>query len=160
ELDRQIAKLLLVNENNFTKRPLFNTETTLRRGMYSKDFYEPVREEVISMIPSNAKNILSIGCGWGATECLLAARGLRVVALPLDQIISCHAATNGIEMVYGDFHTAIEKLSKERFDCILYLNVLHLIHDPIEILSCFNLLLSANSVVIIQTPNMLYLSDI
>ena len=61
-------------------------------------------------------------------------------------------------MVFGDFRTAKEKLKDERFDCLLYLNVLHLARDPVEILSFFRDTLSVESAVIIQTPNMLYRS--
>ena len=53
-------------------------------------------------------------------------------------------------MVFGDFHTAKKKLQNERFDCILYLNVLHLVRDPIEVLSLFRELQSTGSAVIVQ----------
>ena len=58
-------------------------------------------------------------------------------------------------MVVGDFRTARQKLQGELFDCVLYLNVLHLVRDPIEVLSLYRYVLSVDSVVLIQAPNML-----
>ena len=160
EFRAQIEKLLQLAENACRPTPLLNTETKLSRAMYSKDYYEPVCEEVISLIPSDARNILSIGCGSGATECWLVERGLRVTAAALDPVICTSAAERGVEMVFGEFRTAKERLKDERFDCLLCLNVLHLARDPAEMLSFFLDRLSVESVVIIQAPNMLYLPAI
>ena len=160
ELCAQIDTMLRLAEDACTPTPLLNTETKLWRGMYSKDYYEPVSEEVLSMIPPEARSVLSIGCGSSATECWLAERGIRVVAVPLDPVICSSAAARGVEMVFGDFHTAKEKLQNQRFDCLLYLNVLHLARDPVEVLSLFRDALSVESVVIIQAPNMLCVPDI
>jgi SAM-dependent methyltransferase len=155
ELRAQVDTMLRLAKNARIQVPLLDTETRLWRGMYSKDYYEPPSEEVIAMIPPGARSVLSIGCGSGATECRLADRGLRVVAVPLDPVICSSAAARGVEMVFGNFRTAREKIQDERFDCVLYLNVLHLARDPIEVLSLFRDVLSAESVVLIQTPNML-----
>lgn len=155
ELDRQIDTLLHIGKAGCKPAALFTTETKLWRGMYSKDYYEPAAEDVISMISQRSRSVLSIGCGWGESECRLAEKGLRVVAVPLDPIICRRAAASGVEMVPGDFRTAKTKLEAEKFDCILYLNVLHLVRNPIEVLSLFRDNLSPKSEVIIQTPNML-----
>ena len=150
ELRRQVDKLLLLANVDCRPTPLLNTETKLWRAAYSKNYYELVDRTVISTIPQNTRTVLSIGCGWGATECWLAERGLRVVAVPLDPVICTRAAGRGIEMVVGDFCTAKEKLGKEKFDCVLYLNVLHLVRDPIDVLSLFQEHLSYQSTIIIQ----------
>jgi SAM-dependent methyltransferase len=155
EMRTQIDTLLRIAVNEFRPMPLLQTETKLWRGVYSKDYYEPLSKEVISMIPPGARSVLSIGCGSGATECWLAKRGLRVVAVPLDPVICSGAAAKGIEMVFGDFRAANAKLNNERFDCVLYLNVLHLAEDPVEVLSLLRDVLSVESSIIIQAPNML-----
>lgn len=155
EMQAQVDMLLRLAADPRKPMPLLNTETKLWRGLYSKDYYEACSEEVISMIPSETRSVLSIGCGSGATERRLVESGLRVVAVPLDPVISGSAAARGVEMVLGDFGGARERLKGERFDCLLCLNVLHLARDPAKILSQFQDALSAESVVIIQTPNML-----
>ena len=121
---------------------------------------QPVDEHLVSMISEKSRSVLSIGCGWGASECRLAEKGLHVVAVPLDPVICGHAAARGVEMVVGDFRTAKSKLASRKFDCILYFNVLHLIRNPIEVLSLFRDNLSFNSMVVIKTPNMLSVSGI
>jgi 2-polyprenyl-3-methyl-5-hydroxy-6-metoxy-1,4-benzoquinol methylase len=160
ELRGQVDTLLQIAETGCRPRPLFNTETRLWRAAYSKDYYETVDQNVISLIPQNARSVLSIGCGWGATECCLVERGLRVVAVPVDPVICSRAAARGIELVLGDFRTVKAKLGSEKFDCILYLNVLHLLRDPIDVLSLFRDNLSFESVMVIRTPNTLNLSGV
>ena len=97
------------------------------------------------MIVKGARSVLSIGCGSGTTEFRLAESGLRVVAVPLDPIICSSAAARGVKMVYGQFRAARETLRDERFDCLLYLNVLHLDRDPAGVLSLFSDSLSGDS---------------
>jgi 2-polyprenyl-3-methyl-5-hydroxy-6-metoxy-1,4-benzoquinol methylase len=139
--------------------PLVDVETRLWRAFYSKDYYEPVTREVLSLIPKNARSVLSIGCGWGATEARLVEMGLRVVAIPLDPVICGRALDKGVQVVAGDLNTSLEQLKSERFDCFLYLNILHLTRDPIAILSAFSELASEEAKVIIQSPNMLSIPD-
>ncbi|OCK58177.1 methyltransferase domain-containing protein [Bradyrhizobium sp. LMTR 3] len=160
ELRDQTEALIRIAERCKTPSPLFNTETKLSRGLYSKDYYEPVSEEVISAIPPAARSVLSIGCGSGATEKRLIERGLRVVAMPLDPVVSSGAAARGVEMIYGDIDELATLAHGEKFDCILCLNVLHLAHDPVVALSTLKDCLSDSSSVIIQTPSMLSLRTI
>ena len=160
ELQAQVCAMLQLVGNAVEPMPLLNAETKLWRGLYSKDFYEPCCEKVFSLIPPETRSVLSIGCGSGATECRLVERDLRVVAVPLDPVICGSAAARGVEMVFGDFSKVREKLKDERFDCLLCLNVLHLARDPAEVLSLFREVLATESVVIIQTPNMLFTSTI
>ena len=102
ELRRQIDKLLCMAEAKRRSIPLLTAETKLWRGMYSKDYYEPADDEVVSMISQKARSVLSIGCGWGESECKLVEKGLQVVAVPLDPVICGRAAARGVEMVVGD----------------------------------------------------------
>jgi SAM-dependent methyltransferase len=160
EMRAQIGTMLRLAKDACAPVPLLNTETKLWRRMYSKGYNEPLSEEVLSMIPPEARTVLSVGCGLGATECRLVERGLRVVAVPLDPVVCARAAERGVEMVFGDFHVAKKKLRKQRFDCLLFLNVLHLARDPVEVLSLFRDTMSMNSVMIIQAPNMLCVPEV
>jgi hypothetical protein len=154
ELRTQIGALLQLPQLDQAEVTLFNTETRLWRCAYSKDYYEPVCREVISAIPSGARSVLSIGCGWGATEISLVESGMRVVAVPLDPVISSSAASRGVKFVYGDFRNARATIDVEKFDCVLYLNVLHLIPDPVDVLSLFKDVGALRASFIVQSPNM------
>jgi 2-polyprenyl-3-methyl-5-hydroxy-6-metoxy-1,4-benzoquinol methylase len=157
EMQGQIGALMQNAGKERFSTSLFKTETKLKRGMYSKDYYECPDEEIISMIPREARSVLSIGCGWGAMECRLAERGLRVTAVPLDSVVSARAAARGVEMAMGDLDSVRGKLRSERFDCVVYSNVLHLARDPVEVLALCSSMLTPDSVIIISTPNMLCL---
>jgi 2-polyprenyl-3-methyl-5-hydroxy-6-metoxy-1,4-benzoquinol methylase len=97
--------------------------------------------------------VLSVGCGWGATEEFLIRRGIQVVGVPLDPVIGACAKAKGVQLVYGDFNEARKQLANERFDSILMSYVLHLVADPISVLSSFAELLSPEGVVVVRVPN-------
>lgn len=153
ELSRQVTALLEIGQRSSRPTRLFDTETALIDGWYSKDYYEPVQMTAVSAIPSRTRTVLSIGCGWGATEIHLAKKGLSVTAIPLDPMIPGGAESSGVEIVTGTFNTAREALSGRQFDCILLSNVLHLVRDPVEILSSFGSLLSPDGVVVAVVPH-------
>jgi len=155
ELRDQTEALIRIAEEPKKPWPLLNTETKLPRALFSKDYYEPVNEDVISMIPQSARNILSFGCGSGATEKKLIDRGLRVVAMPLDPVISSGAAAHGVEMIHGDIDELATIARDEKFDCVLCLNVLHLAQDPATVLWGLGQCLCENATVIIESPSML-----
>jgi 2-polyprenyl-3-methyl-5-hydroxy-6-metoxy-1,4-benzoquinol methylase len=164
EIRRQIAALRQMAGSEDRAAQLFETETRLRtrlrRAAFSKDYYELPSSEVMALIPDSAHTILSIGCGWGATEMALAAKGLQVTAIALDPVVSAIAADSGVEMIHGDFRSARACLEGRQFDCVLYLNVLHLVPDPVGVLSLFGDVLSAGAPVIIQSPNMRSIPEI
>ncbi len=83
ELNGQIETLKKIAADEIQANTFINGETALWRGMYSKLYYEAVHQEVISRIPASARNILSVGCGWGATEMSLVENGMRVFAVRL-----------------------------------------------------------------------------
>lgn len=153
ELHRQIQVLRQIGLNGCKSGSLFETETKLSRFYYSKDYYEPVRPEVISVIPKEARSVLSVGCGWGATECHLAEKGLRVAVVPLDAVIPGGAEAKDVEIIRGGLSDAVRKLAGRKFDCLFFSYVLHLVPDPIEVLSSFATLLSGGGVAIVVAPN-------
>ncbi len=154
EFRRQIHVLLRIAESGSTHSSLFVTETRLNAASYSKDYYEPARKELAESIPSSVGTILSIGCGWGATEAWLKEAGYHVTALPLDLVIPGRAEAAGVELVFGDLTTAQKKLAGRQFDCLLLLNILHLVKDPGELLASFREFLSDTSLIVSITPNM------
>lgn len=160
ELRRQIDWLLKIGQNGHRPVSLFATETKLKDAWYSKDYYEPVRPEVVSLVPAGARSVLSVGCGWGATEAWLAEKGLNVSAVPIDPVIPGAARAKGVEIIEGDFETARAKLTGRQFDCLLLLKVLHLVPNPVEELSSFGKFLSNGSVAIASVPNLTRLQTI
>ena len=154
DMHRQIEVLLGMTHDGAPPDSLIDSETRLWRNAFSKNYYEPIDPHVVAMIPATASRILSIGCGWGATEIMLAREGLHVSAIPLDPVIASNAAEHGVDMVYGGFRTARARLEDQRFDCLLYANILHLVRDPVGVLSLFRDLAAIDAPIIIQSANM------
>ncbi|MCK1328786.1 MULTISPECIES: methyltransferase domain-containing protein [unclassified Bradyrhizobium] len=155
--DRQINVLMgIANGALRTPRSQFSAETRLFRATYSKDYYEPVMEQIASRIPSSARNVLSIGCGSGRTESWLAQQGLRVAAIPLDPVIASSATASGIEIISEDIEGA-DPSRGDRFDCVLCLNILHLVREPTKLLLISSDFMQRGATLVIQSPNMMSL---
>jgi len=153
ELRRQVDRLLQIGKDGNRCAPLLKTETKLPDREYSKGYYEPVRPEILSELPSGARTVLSIGSGWGAVEGCLAAKGLRVSAVPLDGVISGGAEADGVEIINGEFEEARRTLMGRQFDCLFLSNVLHLVPNPVGFLSSLGSLLSPGGIAIAVVPN-------
>jgi SAM-dependent methyltransferase len=149
----EIDELLRIGQNGHRPDGLMRPETNLKGGLYSKDFYEAARTEIISEIPATATSVLSVGCGSGVTEKLLAAKGVKVVAVPLDAVVAAGAEAEGVEIIGGDLSSVRKKLARRKFDCLLLSNVLHLVEDPIAMLGSFTEFLSKGAALVIVVPN-------
>jgi 2-polyprenyl-3-methyl-5-hydroxy-6-metoxy-1,4-benzoquinol methylase len=156
ELDVQISELLRIAHAKDKPRQLFNPETRLWHGMYSKDLYEPIVRELDAIVPRGA-NVLSVGVGSGANERRLAQAGHRVVIVPIDPVVARLPAQHGIEVLEGDVTSVRAAIASETFDCLLYLNVLQFVRDPTDFLSLFVDRLADDGLVVMSTPNMPYL---
>ncbi|MCS3759015.1 class I SAM-dependent methyltransferase [Bradyrhizobium centrosematis] len=152
QLDAQISVLMQIARDEHNAVPLFSAETRLWHGMYSKDYYAPARDEVLSGVPKTAA-VLSIGSCSAASERRLLERGNRVVVVPIDPVVGSGLAQLGAEVVLGDVMTARTKIAAERFDRLLFLDVLQFVRDPAHLLGLFADLLAPNGKVIISAPN-------
>lgn len=160
EFHKQIEALIELENNGGVKTVLFEVEPRVGQGKWAKQYYEPIWPRILSAFPTEARSILSVGCGWGALEGALVEKGMRVVAVPLDSVIASCAKGKGVEVVSADFSAAREQLSNDRFDCVLMSYVLHLLSDPVEILSSFAELLSDHGKMVLVNPNFNSLSTL
>lgn len=154
DLRKQINALMHMGQNGSWSGTLFPAETRLQDASYSKDYYEPVRTEVVREIPAHARNVLSIGCGSGATEKWLASRGAQVTAVCLDSVIASCAQHEGVETICGDFSWVKSKLAGRKYDCLLMSNLLHLVPNPEEVLREFAGLLHSTGSCVMLVPNL------
>lgn len=151
---RQIEALLDIGNQKRSSTVLLNGQTSVTRFQWSKSYYELLSPEVLALIPSSVRRILSFGCGWGAPEAELARKGISVTAVPLDSVIGACAESRGIEVVYGEPERALERLSGRLFEGILISNLLHLAPEPDRLLASLSKLLSPEGVVIASVPNL------
>ena len=75
EFYRQLDALSGFDQNGNHAKALFPVETKLYHCHWSKWFYEPCQKHLIALVPKAAKNVLSVGCGWGVTEKKLIEEG-------------------------------------------------------------------------------------
>lgn len=130
EIDAQIVRLLQLEGSNEPRGPLVEPTARLELADFDKCYSEPVRPDVIELIPVPPARILSVGCTRGLTEAALIARGHRVTAIPLDCVIAEAARMRGIETTTPDVGRALEELGDARFDVLLFNDLLDHIEEP------------------------------
>lgn len=160
DLKRQIDRLKQCGASNgqLNGHYWLRGETCLPRSKWSKEYYEPVQQDILDLLPDGCKRVLSVGCGWGATEQQLIERGVNVWGIPLDGVIAQCAAARGVKIVSGPLSEAMIALQDERFDAVICSNLLHLLSDPVHELRQLKGLLRERGVVIASVPNMNSLS--
>lgn len=150
---KQIEALMAFFRNGGAPQSLLEPEAKTFQCDWSKDYYETCRQDLLAMFPLGVRNVLSIGCGWGATESELVKKGIHVVGIPLDPIIAKCAESEGIELAYGDLETAAAQLADRRFDAVLMTGVLHLMPEPAKVLRTATSLLADKGVLVMSLPN-------
>jgi len=153
----QIQTLINIWDATHPASTLCEVETKFTQRRWAKIYYKEPDEELLGMVPSTAKTVLSVGCGWGALEEKLMARGARLTALPLDSVIGAMAARSGIDMVYQNLHEGFNTLKGREFECVLVTDLLHLQPDPWEVLGRCAQLVAPGGALVIQSHNFNYL---
>ena len=149
----QIVTLMGIVDGTRPLATLCGTETKMRRLRWSKSYYEPPDEAVLAMVPLDAKRVLSVGCGWGATEAALKRRGIEVTALPLDSVIGAVAARRGVEVIHGTWDQCLEVIGERRFDSVLISNLVHLQREPEQVLARCSQLIGPGGTLVVSGPN-------
>ncbi len=112
------------------------------------------REDVAALVPPGARRILDVGCGFGALGRLLASQGERV----LHGIERNPQAAEHLQGVYqryviGDGDAGLDELRDERYDCIVFADVLEHLVDPWSALRKARALLASGGAVVASLPN-------
>lgn len=151
--EREIHTLKSLRGTETIRGPLFDTVTMLDDASWDKKYHEPSRKDVLSLIPEGVRRVLSIGCGCGSTESELIRKGIDVVGIPLDSVVQACSEARGVRVVPPDFDAATGMLQGEKFDVILFVDVLQHLPDPVPILRKFIEFLTRNGSVLVSVPN-------
>jgi SAM-dependent methyltransferase len=153
ELRAQVDALQRCGREGEAHRELFSTAARLDTVAWDKQYYDAPRDNVLENVPREARQVLSVGCGAGATEAVLIERGARVVGIPLDAIVAESARIRGVQLTPPDFPLAFQRLSGARFDCILMIHVLQYVPEPRQLLrTCAQYLVDKGKMVLV-IPN-------
>ena len=133
EIDAQIERMRELLLKEAPRGPLIPPRTLLDTAELDKAYFEPYRPEIVALLPQRQSlRILSVGCDRGLTEGALVKAGHHITAIPLDSVIAVSAEMRGIRTTVADLHVAVTSLENERFDCLIFNNVLSHVADPVE----------------------------
>ncbi len=116
------------------------------------------RTDLLVFVPDDVRTVLSIGCARGATEAELVKRGVTVVGIELDSTATAIARKRGVTVLEGDASGFVPELSRWRFDCLFYADILEHLPDPLTVLRQHVDLLKPGGTVIVSVPNFRHFS--
>ena len=116
QVDIQIDALLSIADSGKPVPSPICVASKLPGTRWIKSYYEPCRDDLLSIVPKNTKTVLSIGCGWGKTEEALLKENVQVTAVPLDIVIGKLAETKGVRVIPSTLEEAPKQLAGEKFD--------------------------------------------
>jgi SAM-dependent methyltransferase len=154
--EKEIEKLKSLLQADTVRGPLFDTGTLLESAQWEKKYYEPCREDILSLIPEGVRRVLSVGCSCGSTESELVKQGVEVVGIPMDCIVQATVEAKGVKAVSPDIDSAMDTLRGEGFDCILFPDVLQHFPDPVSVAGNFLALLRKRGTILVSAPNFHY----
>lgn len=124
--------------------------------------YTTPRADVSALVPREAMRILDVGCSNGALGASLRAEvaGRRVVGIELDAGFARQAALllDRVEQADLDAFDWSDGLGDERFDCIVFADVLEHLVDPQRHLRGALARLDAGGCIVLSLPNIRHVS--
>jgi len=122
---------------------------------------ERERPEVTSRLPGGPARILDAGCGSGGL-CLARARrpGWKVTGIEKDPRLAARARERCDAVIPGDLTEVLPRLAAagERFDAIVFADVLEHLEDPVAALSEARRLASPGAILVASVPNVGHIS--
>lgn len=117
-------------------------------------YYFNVRNDLIGLIPAEAKKILEVGCAGGATGKLLREKGFEeIVGIEVNEEIAQQGRAYYDKLIVGDVEKVSLTVGNEYFDCILYGDVLEHLVDPWRLLKEHHRFLKKRGTIICSVPN-------
>ena len=121
-------------------------------------YFHQHRNEMIPFIPSHAQSLLEVGCGSGAFASNLKERRAIVITGIEPQQAAYEEASAILDRVLQlDVDSGIEALKDQRFDCIVFNDVLEHLVDPWNTLKKISELLLPGGCVVVSIPNARYM---
>jgi O-antigen biosynthesis protein len=115
---------------------------------------------VVGLVPEGS-SVLEFGCATGyMTEVLVKRRGSRVIGIELDPDAATQASAHCERVIVGDAETLdlAAELGDERFDAVLFADVLEHLRDPAALLRRVRPFVAEGGVVVASIPNIAHIS--
>jgi trans-aconitate methyltransferase len=116
-------------------------------------YYQHVRSEIASLLPTTARRIVDVGCGSGATLGWLRGRYPKAHTIGLEGEVSniAELKRNAHEAYLVDLNGLTPDLGRP--DLMLFLDVLEHLPDPVGVLTRLTAQLADDGQVIVSVPN-------
>lgn len=130
--------------------------------MNTDDYYESEREDIIALIPPDARRILDVGCGFGLMGKALKQKNgaIEVVGLEAEEKAAEIAKKNIDKVITGDVEGAKMPFANGYFDCLVYGEVLEHFKDPWRVMKEHASYLKKGGCCIVSMPNISHYSII
>jgi 2-polyprenyl-3-methyl-5-hydroxy-6-metoxy-1,4-benzoquinol methylase len=126
--------------------------------------YVTRRTDILSLVPDSASLILDVGCSNGALGASIkhSRPGAKVVGMEVSQAMAKDAMVHLDQVLVGDIEhpQAFDALSGQRFDTIIFADVLEHLKDPWSMLKKVRPFLLQGGVLITSIPNVRHIDTI
>jgi 2-polyprenyl-3-methyl-5-hydroxy-6-metoxy-1,4-benzoquinol methylase len=115
---------------------------------------------VVELVPATA-SVLEVGCATGyMSDVLVQRKDCRVTGIELDPTAAAEASAYCERVVVGNVETLDleEHLGEERYDAVLFADVLEHLRDPAEVLSRVRPFVAGGGAVVASIPNVAHVS--
>ena len=120
-------------------------------------YYENNRPEMLNYLPENAKVVLDAGCAVGGFGAAVKEKfNAEVWGLELDVDSSKIASSRLDKVIQGDIAQTISQLPENKFDAIVFNDVLEHLVNPYDILTQLKKNLTSEGVIVCSIPNARY----
>lgn len=127
-----------------------------------KEYYSNQRYEMLEFIPEDAARILEIGCGTGEFAQLAKKQtGCTVWGVEANPDAASIAASKLDKVISGTFHDSLSELRGNKFDAIVFNDVLEHFDYPDKVLiEVAEFLNPETGYIIASIPNVLYVGNL
>ncbi len=124
--------------------------------------YVGPREDILRLVPGEAERVLDVGCSVGTLGRAIRERGARVTGIELDPVMGeeARAVLDDVHIGSVEDPQLLARLGDERFDCIIFADLLEHLVDPWSALSRFAGHLTPEGVVVASVPNIRHYTTI
>lgn len=125
-------------------------------------YYEQARPEMLHFVPNSCTRILEIGCGAGSFGALIKKDRPNAIVWGIEPQLDAASLARDVldRVITGSMDKGIPELEGERFDCIVFNDVLEHLINPEEMLVTSKDYLNPNGFVVTSIPNILYFPTI
>jgi 2-polyprenyl-3-methyl-5-hydroxy-6-metoxy-1,4-benzoquinol methylase len=117
------------------------------------EYFAGARADVAALVPREAVRVLDVGCGFGALGRLLVQRGCIVHGVERNPDAARHLEGVYARYLIGDVERSVQALGGERYDCLVFADILEHLVDPWSALARYTELLAPGGRVVASIPN-------